>query len=76
MKIKFIRAFVVVLVCIIIFISTTFVSSVKILPRADFFQGFSMGAGMVALIASIYYFVKYKKQQKTIDQINSRPPLN
>ena len=76
MKIKFIRAFVVVLVCIIIFISTTFVPSVKILLRADFFQGFSMGAGMVALIASIYYFVQYKKQQKTIDQINSRPPLN
>ncbi|WP_426670163.1 hypothetical protein ACPPVU_02740 [Mucilaginibacter sp. McL0603] len=76
MKIKFIRAFVVVLVCIIIFLSTTFVPSVRILPRADFFQGFSIGAGIVAFVASIYYFVQYKKQQKTIDQINSRPPLN
>jgi multisubunit Na+/H+ antiporter MnhB subunit len=76
MKNKFIKAFVVVLVCLIIFLSTTFVPSVKILPRADFFQGFSIGAGAVTLIAMIYYFVQYKKQQKTIDQINSRPPLN
>jgi phosphatidylserine synthase len=76
MKIKFIRAFVVVLVCIIIFLSTTFVPSIKILPKADFFEGFSMGAGAVALVASIYYFVQYKKQQKTIEQINSRPPIN
>ena len=76
MKIKFIRAFVVVIVCIIIFISTTFVPSVKILPRADFFQGFSLGAGAVALIATIHYFVQHKKHQKTLDQINSRPPLN
>ena len=76
MKIKFLRAFVVVLVCIIIFISTTFVPSVKILPRADFFQGFSLGAGAVAIIATIYYYVQHRKHQKTIDQINSGPPLN
>jgi hypothetical protein len=76
MKIKFIGALVVVLVSIIIFLSATFAPSVRILPKADFFQGFSMGAGAVAIVASIYYFVQYKKQQKTIDQINSRPPVN
>jgi hypothetical protein len=58
---KFIRALVIVLLCLILFLSTTFVPSVKNLPMADFLQGFSAGAGVVAMIASIYYYIESKK---------------
>ena len=61
MKIKFIRALVIVLVCLIMFLSTTFVPSVKNLSGADFLQGFSAGTGVVALIATIYYYIASKK---------------
>ena len=61
MKIKFIRALVIVLVCLIMFLSTTYVPSVKNLSGADFLQGFSAGAGVVALVATIYYYLQAKK---------------
>lgn len=61
MKIKFIRALVIVLVCLIMFLSTTYVPSVKNLSGADFLQGFSAGAGVVALVATIYYYIESRK---------------
>jgi hypothetical protein len=43
------------------FLSTTYVPSVKNLSGADFLRGFSAGTGVVALVAVIYYYIESKK---------------
>jgi hypothetical protein len=66
MKLKFLRALIVALACLIVFLTTTFVPAAENLHQADFFRGFSIGAGVVALIAAIYYYLGYQKERNTI----------
>jgi hypothetical protein len=73
MKIKFIRALVATIACLIIFLATTFIPSLRAFKAGDFMQGFSGGAGVGALVASIFYYSQLKNQQKTTEQINETP---
>ena len=64
MKIKFIRAFLVTILALIVFLATTFIPWLREYKFGDFLQGFSGGVGVGTLIASIHFYNLYKKEQK------------
>jgi hypothetical protein len=67
MKIKFTRAFVATVVCLIVFLVTTLIPSLRDFKTGDFLQGFSGGAGLVTLIASVHYYLAGRKEQNASD---------
>jgi phosphatidylserine synthase len=68
MKIKFLRTAAIAFLCLLVFLATTFISSIKGLNKTDFFQGFSIGLGAVALIAAVYYYVQLQKERKLTNE--------
>jgi hypothetical protein len=64
MKFKFWFALIAAIACLIMFLSLTFIPSMKNLNQTDFFKGFSLGVGPVLFLSSIYYFRQYQKEQK------------
>jgi|GEM_PF-1790814 len=68
MKIKFIRAFLVTILALIVFLATTFIPWLRQSKFGDFLQGFSAGVGFGTLIASIHFYNLYKKEQKATPQ--------
>jgi hypothetical protein len=69
MKIKFIRALVATIVCLVVFLATTFIPSLREYKFTDFLQGFSGGAGSGALIATIVYYYRYKQEETPAEQV-------
>jgi len=68
MKIKFIRAFLVTILALIVFLATTFIPWLRQSKFGDFLQGFSAGVGFGTLIASIHFYNLYRKEQKAMPQ--------
>ncbi|MBV8388440.1 MAG: hypothetical protein JO080_01435 [Mucilaginibacter sp.] len=66
MKIKFIWPFLVVFVCLIVFLLTTFVPAIRNMGWADTVQGFSLGAGFGALTVAILSYFKSKKSSQKV----------
>ena len=66
MKKKFLGAFVVFILCAIIFWATTFSQAIKDIEFAGFLQGFSGGLGFGALIGAIVYGYKGYFENSTV----------
>lgn len=64
MKIKFIRALVATILCLVVFLTTTFIPSLRDYKWGEFLQGFSGGAGVGTLIATIHFYNLFKKEHK------------
>lgn len=65
MKIKFIRALLITILALIVFLATTFIPWLRESKIGDFMQGFSLGVGAVTLIATIHFYNKYKGEQNS-----------
>jgi len=70
MKLKFLRAFVLGIVCLVVFLVVTFIALPVSVKLSDFLQGFSGGMGLVALVAALYYYNQYNKERKIIGSDN------
>jgi len=64
MKFKFWFSLLAAIACLLMFLSIIFIPSVANFSKADFFRGFSLGIGPILLIASIYYYRQYQKEQR------------
>jgi len=66
MKIKFLRAFIATILCLIVFLATTFIPALRDYKWGDFLQGFSAGTGTGTLIATIHFYNLYKKEEQAV----------
>jgi hypothetical protein len=64
MKFKFLRAFVLGIICLAVFLVVTFIPSLVSAKLNDFLQGFSGGMGLVAFVAALYYSMEMRKERK------------
>lgn len=64
MKFKFLRAFALGIICLVVFLVVTFITLPISAKLSNFLQGFSGGMGVVALIAALYYSIEMRKEQK------------
>jgi pantothenate kinase-related protein Tda10 len=69
MKIKFTRALLATILCLMVFLATTFTPWLQEYKWNDFLQGFSGGLGAGALIASIHYYNLYRKEGEETTKI-------
>ena len=67
MKIKFTRTLILAIVCLLVFLTTSFIYSIGNAKMNDFLRGFSAGMGVVAIIAAIYYYFEIQKAKKLSD---------
>jgi hypothetical protein len=65
MKIKFVRALLITILALIVFLATTFIPWLRGSKIGDFLQGFSLGVGAATLIATIHFYNRYKKEQNS-----------
>jgi len=64
MKNKFKRALALLIVSAVLFVVSTFVPSMQNSKQGNFFHGFSLGLGVIALFATVYFYLQMKKAKE------------